>query len=102
MLLSVLVALVIACVYVRGAVGTADAENSSVQRTQLSVQINIHRTTILCVVWRQFRATVSKWEVVIKVDAEGIGWECVDWINLAQDRNKWRAVVNVVMNFRFP
>jgi hypothetical protein len=29
----------------------------------------------------------------------GIGCESVDWINMAQDRDKWRAVVNTVMNF---
>jgi len=57
---------------------------------------------ILCVVWRQFRATISKWEDIIKIDAEGIGWECLDWINLAQDRGRWRAFVSVVMNFLFP
>jgi hypothetical protein len=28
-----------------------------------------------------------------------MGWECVDWINVAQDRNKWCAVVCVVMSF---
>jgi hypothetical protein len=31
-----------------------------------------------------------------------IGWGGVDWIGLAQDRNKWRALVNVVMNLRVP
>ena len=30
-----------------------------------------------------------------------MGWEGLDWINLAQDRDRWRAVVNVVMNFGF-
>jgi len=64
--------------------------------------MNMYRTTILCVVWRQFRASISKWEDIIKIGAEGIGWEGVDWINLAQDWDKWRAVVSVVMNFRFP
>jgi hypothetical protein len=64
--------------------------------------MNIHRTAILCAVWRQFRANISKWKDSIPIDAEGIGWEYVDWIYLAQDRNKWRAVVRVVMNLRFP
>jgi hypothetical protein len=29
-------------------------------------------------------------------------WEGVDWIHLAEDRDKWRAVVNTVMNLRIP
>jgi hypothetical protein len=38
----------------------------------------------------------------IKMDLLGIGWGGVDWIVLAQDRDKWRALVNVVMNLRDP
>jgi hypothetical protein len=34
------------------------------------------------------------------MDLREIGWEGVDWITLAQDRNRWRAVVNAVMNLR--
>jgi len=30
------------------------------------------------------------------------GWEHVDWIHLAQDRDKWRTLVNTIMNIRFP
>jgi hypothetical protein len=30
--------------------------------------------------------------------SKGIGWEVVDWINLAKEREKWRAVVNAVMS----
>jgi hypothetical protein len=38
----------------------------------------------------------------IKMDLLEIGWGGVDWIGLAQDRDKWRAVVNAVMNLRVP
>jgi hypothetical protein len=36
----------------------------------------------------------------IKMDFKEIGWEVVGWIDLALDRDKWRAVVNMVMNLR--
>jgi hypothetical protein len=40
------------------------------------------------------------WEDGIKMDLREIGWEGVEWIHLAQDRDRWRAVVNAVMNLR--
>jgi hypothetical protein len=39
-----------------------------------------------------------KWVDNIKMDPVAIGWGRVDWIGLAQDRGKWRALVNAVMN----
>jgi hypothetical protein len=39
-----------------------------------------------------------KWEDGIRVDLREIGWGGVEWIHLAQDRDWWGAVVNVVMN----
>jgi hypothetical protein len=36
------------------------------------------------------------------MDLGEVGWGDVDWIGLAQDRNRWRAVVNSVLNFRVP
>jgi hypothetical protein len=38
----------------------------------------------------------------IKMDHLEIGWGGVDWIGLAQDRDKWRILVNAVMNLRVP
>jgi hypothetical protein len=38
----------------------------------------------------------------IKMDLREIGWDGVDWIDLAQDRDQWRALVNTVMNLRVP
>jgi hypothetical protein len=38
----------------------------------------------------------------IKMDLRKIGWDGRDWIDLAQDRDQWRALVNTVMNLRVP
>jgi hypothetical protein len=39
----------------------------------------------------------------IKMDLQGVGWwGAMDWIDLAQDRDRWQAVVNAVMNPRVP
>jgi hypothetical protein len=42
----------------------------------------------------------SRWEDGIKMDLREIGCGDVQWIHLAQDRDRWRAVVNAVMNLR--
>jgi hypothetical protein len=36
------------------------------------------------------------------MDLREIGWDGVDWIELAQDRDEWRALVNMVMNLQVP
>jgi hypothetical protein len=43
-----------------------------------------------------------RWEDNIKMDLRQVGWGGVDWIDLAQDRNRWRALVYTVMNLRVP
>jgi hypothetical protein len=43
-----------------------------------------------------------KWVDNIRVDLLEFGWNDVDWIGLTQDRNRWRALVNSVMNLRVP
>jgi hypothetical protein len=43
-----------------------------------------------------------RWEDNIKIDLQEIGFGDVDWIDLAQDRDRWRALVNTVMNLRVP
>jgi hypothetical protein len=44
----------------------------------------------------------SRWVDNIKMVLGEIGWGDVDWIVLVQDRDTWRALVNVVMNLRVP
>jgi len=43
-----------------------------------------------------------KWEDNIKMDPQVVGCGVMDWIELAQDRDRWRALVNMVLNFRVP
>jgi hypothetical protein len=38
----------------------------------------------------------------IKIDLRERGWDGMDWIDLAQDRDQWRVLVNTVMNLRVP
>jgi hypothetical protein len=43
-----------------------------------------------------------RWVGNIKMNLLEMGWGGVDWIGLALDRNRWRALVNAVMNLRVP
>jgi len=43
-----------------------------------------------------------KWEDNIKMDLQDVGVRVTDWIDLADDRERWRALANAVMNLRFP
>jgi hypothetical protein len=43
-----------------------------------------------------------RWEVNIKMDLRDAGWVDMNWIELAQNRDRWRALVNAVMNLRVP
>jgi hypothetical protein len=43
-----------------------------------------------------------RWVDNIRMDLEEVGWGDVDWTGLVKDRNRWRAVVNLVLNLRVP
>ena len=43
-----------------------------------------------------------RWEDNIKMDLREVGGDCGDWMELAQDRDMWRTLVNSVRNFRVP
>jgi hypothetical protein len=51
---------------------------------------------------RQLGRPRRRWEDNNKMDLEEVGCGCMDWIELTQDREKWRALVNAVMNIRVP
>jgi hypothetical protein len=43
-----------------------------------------------------------RWVDNIKIDLREIVWDRVDWTNLAEDRDQWRALVNTIMNLQVP
>jgi hypothetical protein len=48
------------------------------------------------------KSSNSRWVDNIKIDLREVRWDGGDWINLDQDRDRWRAYVNAVMNLRVP
>jgi hypothetical protein len=51
---------------------------------------------------RPFARPRRRWEDNIKLDLQEVGGACEAWMELAQDRERWRALVSTVMNFRVP
>jgi hypothetical protein len=51
---------------------------------------------------RPLRRLRRRWEDNIKMDLKEMGCRGMDWIELAQDRDRWRALVNAVMNLQVP
>ena len=51
---------------------------------------------------RQFGRPRCRWEDNIKMDLQEVGVGCGDWMELAQDTDRWRALVNRVRNLRVP
>ena len=43
-----------------------------------------------------------RWENNVKMDLQEVGGSCGDWMELAHDRDSWRALVSTVMNLRVP
>ena len=51
---------------------------------------------------RQLGRPRRRWEDNIKMDRQEVGGGGGDWMELAEDRDRWRALMNTVMNFRVP
>ena len=51
---------------------------------------------------RLLRRPRRRWEDNIMLDLEEVGRGCGDWMELAEDRDRWRALVSTVMNFGVP
>jgi hypothetical protein len=51
---------------------------------------------------RPLRRPRRRWEDNIKMDLQKVGYGGMDWIGLVQERDRWRALVNAVMNLRVP
>jgi hypothetical protein len=51
---------------------------------------------------RPLGRTKRSWVDNIKMDVREVGWDGVDWIDMAQDRGQWRALVNAALNLRVP
>jgi hypothetical protein len=51
---------------------------------------------------RPLRRPRRRWADSIRMDLVEVGWGDVDWIGLAQDTDRWRALVNSVLNLRVP
>jgi hypothetical protein len=49
---------------------------------------------------RQLGRPRRRWVNNIKINLREIGWEGMDWIDLAKDRDQWRSLVNTVMNLQ--
>jgi hypothetical protein len=51
---------------------------------------------------RPLRRPRRRWVDNIRIDLGEVGWGDLDWIGVAKDRNRWRALVNLVLNLRVP
>jgi len=51
---------------------------------------------------RQLGRPRRRWEDIIEMDFQEVGCGGFDWIDLAQDRDRWWALVNAIMNLRVP
>ena len=72
-------------------------------RSELVLQLSVHKILVCKPVGkRPLGRPKRRWEDNIKMDLQEVGRGGGDWMGLAQDRDRWQALVRTVMNFRVP
>jgi hypothetical protein len=84
---------------VRNLVSIHPLPHTSSWRSALLVKHRVNYTFIIIIIIGRPR---RRWMDNIRMDLGEVGRSDVDWIDLAQDRNRWRAIVNSVLNLRVP
>jgi hypothetical protein len=74
--------------------------------TDASIRVRLNLSAVVLCLHVTFKVKQSpnrrRLEDNIKMDLQDVGGGCVDWMERAQDRNRWRELVSTVMNFRVP
>jgi hypothetical protein len=70
------------------------------RKIYLKLKPGINKSRRLYIGKRPLERPRRRWEDWIRMDLREIGFGGVDWIRLAQDRDRWRAVMSAVMNLR--
>jgi hypothetical protein len=82
---------------------TARSANSLIFLRSLLLLRDVHRVLVgKSEGTRPLGRPRRRWEDNIKMDLQEVGGDCGDWMEWAQDRDRWRALVSTVMNFRVP
>ena len=67
-----------------------------------TIEVCIHCSEYNMYINQQLGRPRRRWEDNIKMDLQEVGRGCGDWMELAQDRDRWRALVSTVMNLQVP
>ena len=68
----------------------------------LPLLIFLLRLFSVCCLFMPLGSPRRRWEDNIKMNLQEVGGDCGDWMELAQDRDRWRALVSTVMNLGVP